>query len=498
MGISPAPLEPVFAVEMLEISKAFPGVLANDRISLQIEKGRIHAILGENGAGKSTLISILFGLHQPDSGRIKIMGKEAVIRSPLDASALGIGMVHQHFKLVRNFTVTENIILGSEPRGRMGNINLALAEKQVRTLSEKFGLNVDPLALIENIPVGMQQKTEILKILYRNAEILIFDEPTAVLTPHETEELLSIFRAFKSQGKTIIFITHKLREIKAIADKCTVLRNGKNMGTYNAAQVSEEELAIKMIGRPLSFNRSKKTAIHSNPEAVLVLENLTVHDTAGRPAVKGLSLNVHSGEITGIAGTDGNGQSELAMAIAGLLPVKSGRILLGNRDITRSSIQERIKCGLSFVPEDRLKHGLIPGFGIDENLILKKFRQKPFSDYGFLRFASISRYAKKLIELFDIRAGNKTSAPAASLSGGNQQKMLIAREIDISPRLLLVSQPSRGLDVGAVEYIHRMLLKERDKGCAVLLLSFDLDEILHLCGRAAVISKGVISGEMHD
>ncbi|MCL1855969.1 MAG: ABC transporter ATP-binding protein [Clostridia bacterium] len=478
---------------MLGISKAFPGVLANDRVNLLVERGEIHALLGENGAGKSTLMSILFGLYEADSGTIKIWGEEVKIRSPNDATALHIGMVHQHFKLVHNFTVTENIVLGMEPRSSLGNIDLHSAEKRVAELSGTYGLAVDPKAKIENITVGMQQRVEILKILYRSADILIFDEPTAVLTPQEIDELLAIFSRLKSEGKTILFITHKLREIKAAADRCTVLRRGKYIDTVNVADVSEAELAEKMVGRAVTFRIEKKPA--KSGDVVLKIENLTVVGSKGTPAVSDLSLEVRAGEVVGIAGVDGNGQSELVGAIAGLLPVRSGRVLLRDRDISRESVRKRNESGMGLVPEDRHKHGLILDFRIDENFILKSFRREPFSGkLGFLRFPAIFKHAETLITDYDIRAGSGPATTVKSMSGGNQQKVIIAREIDLSPELLIVAQPTRGLDVGAIEYIHHRIIDERDKGRAVLLVSFELDEILGLCDRIAAISKGQVVG----
>jgi simple sugar transport system ATP-binding protein len=481
------------AIEMINICKAFPGVLANDKINLRVRQGEIHALLGENGAGKSTLMSILFGLYEADSGTIKIKGKESAIRNPNDAAALGIGMVHQHFKLVHNFTVTENIVLGMEPRNRAGNVDLRGAEERVARLSENYGLSVDPKAKIENITVGMQQRVEILKILYRNADILIFDEPTAVLTPQEIDELLVIFRRLKSEGKTILFITHKLKEIKAAADRCTVLRRGQYIDTVDVAGATEAELAEKMVGRAVIFKIDKKPP---NPgSTVLKIDNLTVIGAKGTPAVSDLSLEVRSGEIVGIAGIDGNGQSELVAAIAGLLPVKSGRVLLKDRDISRESVRSRNEGGLGLVPEDRHRHGLILDFRLDENLILKSYRKAPYSGkLGFLKFPVIFKHAQNLIGDFDIRAGSGPATLVKSMSGGNQQKVIIAREIDLSPELLIVSQPTRGLDVGAIEYIHQRIVSERDKGRAVLLVSFELDEILGLCDRIAAVSKGQVVG----
>jgi simple sugar transport system ATP-binding protein len=478
---------------MLNISKVFPGVIANDNVNLRVESGEIHALLGENGAGKSTLMSILFGLYEPTSGIIKIRGEEVKIRSPNDATALRIGMVHQHFKLVHNFTVTENIVLGMEPHDKLGNLDLHSAEKRVAQLSETYGLAVDPTVKIENITVGMQQRAEILKILYRDADILIFDEPTAVLTPQEIDELLAILRRLKAEGKTVLFITHKLREIKAVADRCTILRRGKYIDTVDVARVSEAELAEKMVGRAVTFRIEKKPA--KPGDIVLKIEDLTVIGAKGTPAVSGLSLDVRAGEVVGIAGVDGNGQSELVEAISGLMPVHSGRVLLKSRDISRDSIRKRNEGGLGLVPEDRHKHGLVLDFRLDENLILKSYRKSQFSSWlGFLRFPAISKHAETLITDYDIRAGSGPATLAKSMSGGNQQKVIIAREINLSPELLIVSQPTRGLDVGAIEYIHSRIIQERDKGRAVLLVSFELDEILGLCDRIAAISKGQVVG----
>jgi simple sugar transport system ATP-binding protein len=483
------------AIEMLDITKIFPGIVANDRIRFEVDEGEIHALLGENGAGKSTLMSILFGLYEPDGGVIKIRGREVKIRSPNDATVLKIGMVHQHFKLVHNFTVTENIVLGLEPSNRWGNLDLRAAEKRVAALSETYGLAVESRARIENITVGMQQRVEILKILYRDADILIFDEPSAVLTPQEIDELLAIFRRLKAEGKTIVFITHKLREIKAAADRCTVLRRGRYIATVGVAGADESELAEMMVGRAVSFRIDKKPAAPA--AVVLSIENLTVVGSRGIPAVRNLSLEVRSGEVVGVAGVDGNGQSELVAAVSGLLPVKSGRVFLKGKNISHQSIRNRNEGGVGLVPEDRHRHGLILDFRLDENLILKSYRRAPFSNAaGFLRFPAIVKHAEKLIADFDIRAGNGPATFVKSMSGGNQQKVVIAREIDLSPDLLIVSQPTRGLDVGAIEYIHRRIIGERDKGRAVLLVSFELDEILGLCDRIAAISKGAVVGVM--
>ena len=483
----------MLAIEMIDITKIFPGIIANDRVTLEVEEGEIHALLGENGAGKSTLMSILFGIYEPDGGYIRIRGKDVRIRSPNDATALHIGMVHQHFKLVHNFTVTENIVMGMEPRNSLGNIDLSDAEKKVAHLSETYGLEVDPRAKIDSITVGMQQRVEILKILYRDADILIFDEPTAVLTPQEIDELLEILNRLRAEGKTIVFITHKLREIKAAATRCTVLRRGKKIDTVQVQDTSEQDLAELMVGRSVSFRIDKKPA--QPGETVLKIEDLTVIGSKGVPAVRDLSLEVRSGEIVGIAGVDGNGQSELVAAISGLLPVKSGRIFLMGKDISTESIRSRNNYGMALVPEDRHKHGLVLDFSISENLILKNFRENPYSNpLGFLQFASIQKHAENLIVDFDVRAGSGPATLAKSMSGGNQQKVVIAREIDQSPKLLIVAQPTRGLDVGAIEYIHRRIVEERDKGGAVLLVSFELDEILGLCDRIAAVSKGTIVG----
>jgi simple sugar transport system ATP-binding protein len=481
------------AIEMIDITKIFPGVVANDKVCLEVHDGEVHALLGENGAGKSTLMSILFGLYEPDSGKIKIRGKEVTINSPNDAAKLGIGMVHQHFKLVRDFTVTENIVLGMEPRGFLGNLNLKKEEKRVKELSERYGLEVDPRAKIENITVGMQQRVEILKILYRNADILIFDEPSAVLTPQEIDELLEIFARLKSEGKTIVLITHKLKEIKAAANRCTVLRRGKFIGTVDVDKTSEDELAEMMVGRSVNFTIDKKPSVPG--DVILQIKDLTVIGSKGIPAVNKLSLDVRAGEIVGVAGVDGNGQSELVAAISGLLPVKSGNIILKGKDITKMSIYHRNESGIGLVPEDRHKYGLVLDFRVDENIILKSFRKPRYSNkLGFLNFSGIYKHAEELITEFDIRAGRGPATFAKSMSGGNQQKVIIAREIDFSPDLLIVSQPTRGLDVGAIEYIHRRIVDERDKGRAVLLVSFELDEILNLCDRIAAVSRGSVVG----
>jgi simple sugar transport system ATP-binding protein len=480
-------------IEMRGITKIFPGIVANDQVDFEVREGEIHALLGENGAGKSTLMSILFGLYRPDEGVIKIRGREVSFNNPNDATDAGIGMVHQHFKLVHNFTVTENIVLGLEPRDKFGNLDLAMAEKRVRELSETYGLLVDPLSKIENISVGMQQRVEILKILYRNADILIFDEPTAVLTPQEVDELLVILGRLTAERKTIVFITHKLKEIKAAAGRCTVLRRGKCIGTVTVSETDENTLTHMMVGRVVNLQINKEKNVPGG--TVLRIENLSVTGTRGTEAVSGLSLEVRAGEIVGIAGVDGNGQSELVAAITGLLPIKSGRIMLRGNDITKESIRRRNESGIGYVPEDRHRYGLIPDFRLDENLIIKSYRRKPYSNgAGFLRFDAIEIYAEKIVDQFDIRAGKGPATPVKSMSGGNQQKVIIARELDLSPDLLIVSQPTRGLDVGAIEYIHRRILEERDKGRAVILVSYELDEILAQCDRIEALSKGTVTG----
>ncbi|MDH7483015.1 MAG: ABC transporter ATP-binding protein [Spirochaetales bacterium] len=484
-----------YAIEMIGITKSFPGVLANDDITLRVRDQEIHALLGENGAGKSTLMSILFGLYQADAGTIKVRGRPVQIRDPNHATALGIGMVHQHFKLVHNFTVTENIILGSEPRTKIGDVDIRSAERKVEELSRIYGLNVAPKALIEQISVGMQQRVEILKILYRNADILIFDEPTAVLTPQEIDELMQILRRLRNEGKTIILITHKLGEIKQVADRCTILRRGKVIDTVDVATTGEMDLAAMMVGRPVKFKLDKAPA--QPGKVVLEIENLCVKGAHGAMAVQDCSLQVREGEIVGIAGVDGNGQSELVEALTGLRPIASGRIAVDGRDITRASIRERIDVGMGHIPEDRHKYGLVLKFRLDENLVLKTYRHGVFrKPLGMLDMEKVSNNAERLIPLFDIRAGQGPATRAMSMSGGNQQKAILAREIDLSPRMLVVAQPTRGLDVGAIENIHARLLAERDKGRAILLVSFELDEIMNLCDRIAAMSKGKIVGIM--
>ncbi|MDR3284640.1 MAG: ABC transporter ATP-binding protein [Treponema sp.] len=479
------------AIEMRGITKRFPGVAANDQVDLAVRENEILALLGENGAGKSTLMSILFGSYDPDEGTIKIRGRETRIRDPNDAASLGIGMIHQHFKLIHNYTVAENIVLGMEPVNRLGLLDLAAAEKRVAALSEQYGLRVNPKDKIEDITVGMQQRVEILKTLYRSADIIIFDEPTAVLTPQEIDELMEIIRQLKAKGKTIILITHKLKEIKAVAERCTVLRRGKVAGTVNVADVTENELVEMMVGRAVKLEIDKGPA--KPGEVTLSLRNISVKNSRGLLAVRNLSLDVRAGEIMGIAGVDGNGQSELISAITGMAPLESGSIWMDGADISRQSIRKRIEAGMGYVPEDRQKHGLISPFTVGENLALKNYYTPRYIDRGFvLNNEAINHDAGQLILNFDIRAGKGALTLAGSMSGGNQQKAIIAREIELSPRLLIIAQPTRGLDVGAIEYIRSRIVSERDKGRAVLLVSFDLDEIMTLCDRIATISRGAI------
>lgn len=479
------------AVEFVDIVKDFPGIRANDHVSFSVEEGSVHAILGENGAGKSTLMSVLFGLYRPDDGYIKIRGRRVDITNPNVATSLGIGMVHQHFKLVHNFTVTQNIILGMEP-GRLGLLDINSARSRVLQLSEQYGLDVEPDAVIEDISVGMQQRVEILKMLYRDADILVFDEPTAVLTPQEIDELMKIIRRLADSGKTVILITHKLKEIKAVAERCTVLRRGRVIDSFDVDAVSEAEMAKMMVGREVSFSVDKAEA---SPGIVrLEISELVVRDERGLVAVDGLSLSVRSGEIVGLCGVDGNGQRELVYALAGLMPVESGSIMLDGVELSRLPVIKRLNAGIGFIPEDRQKHGLVLDFRIDENMVLHDYNAEPFSRYGILQPDAMYEHAKKLMQEFDVRAGEGPASLARNLSGGNQQKAILAREINRSPSVLVVVQPTRGLDVGAIEYIHSRIVAERDKGRAVLLVSFELDEIMDLSDRIAVIHKGRIAG----
>lgn len=479
-------------VELKQITKRFPGVVANDSISLTLRKGEIHALLGENGAGKSTLMNILFGLYQPDEGSIEMNGQPVTIDNPNKAIKLGIGMVHQHFKLVHPFTVTENIILGMEPKKGL-KIDYKSASAQVAKLSEQYGLQVDPNAKIQDISVGMQQRVEIMKILFRGADILIFDEPTAVLTPQEIEELMAIMRRLVKEGKSIIVITHKLKEIMEISDRVTIIRRGKVIDTVETAQTNPQELAEKMVGRGVSFKVDKAEPQIGQP--VLQLNDLKAKDKHGIHVLNGLNLEVRSGEIVGIAGVDGNGQSELIEAITGLRKIESGSIRLSGKDITNLPARKIIESGLSHIPEDRHKHGLVLDFSISENMVLETYYQAPYSRGGLLNQRAIDEHAKQLVEAFDVRTPS-VETTARSLSGGNQQKAIIAREIDKNPDLLIAAQPTRGLDVGAIEFVHKQLIEQRDLGKAVLLISFELDEIMNVSDRIAVIYEGRIVGEV--
>lgn len=480
---------------MLNITKRFPGIVANDNISLQLKNGEIHALLGENGAGKSTLMSVLFGLYQPEEGLIRKNGEEVEIGDPNDANRLGIGMVHQHFKLVECFTVLDNIIMGVESVNRLGFLQKKQARDKVVALSEKYGLHVDPDARIEDITVGMQQRTEILKMLYRENEILIFDEPTAVLTPQEIDELMDIMRHLSAEGKSILFISHKLDEIMAVSDRCTVLRKGKYVGTVNTKDTSIEELSSMMVGRDVNFHVQKN---QSKPgDVILQVKDMTVASKSHKNnAVKHVSFNVRGGEIVCIAGIDGNGQTELVYGLTGLEPLTSGSISLTGNDISRVSIRKRNVMGMSHIPEDRQKYGLVLDYSLEENLVLQRYFEPEFTDKaGFLKKDNIRKYAERLIEQYDIRSGQGPVTRARSMSGGNQQKAIVAREIDRDPELLVAVQPTRGLDVGAIEYIHKQLIAQRDEGKAVLLISLELDEVMDVPDRILVMHKGEIVGE---
>ena len=488
-------MEQTYAIEMLNITKRFPGIVANDNITLQLKKGEIHALLGENGAGKSTLMSVLFGLYQPEEGVIKKDGQVVEIRDPNDANALGIGMVHQHFKLVECFTVLDNIIMGVEPC-KHGFLQKAEAREKVVALSEKYGLHVAPDALVEDITVGMQQRTEILKMLYRENEILIFDEPTAVLTPQEIEELMQIMRNLAAEGKSILFISHKLNEIMSVADRCSVLRKGKYIGTVNIKDTSREELSRMMVGRDVEF------VVHKEPakpgKTILEVEDLTVASkTHSNNAVKGVSFTVRAGEIVCVAGIDGNGQTELVYGLTGLEALKGGKIVLEGQDITRAPIRKRSTMGMSHIPEDRHKHGLVLDYTLEDNMVLQRYFEPEFvSKTGFLKRKSIREYANRLIEQYDVRSGQGPVTIARSMSGGNQQKAIVAREIDKDPELLIAVQPTRGLDVGAIEYIHKQIVAQRDAGKGVLLVSLELDEVMALSDRILVMYEGEIVGEL--
>ena len=487
--------ESEYVIEMLNITKEFPGIRANDNITLQLKRGEIHALLGENGAGKSTLMSVLFGLYQPESGVIKKNGQVVKISDPNDANDLNIGMVHQHFKLVECFSVLDNIILGVEPN-KAGFLQKKQAREKVVALSQRYGLRVDPDAKVEDISVGMQQRTEILKMLYRDNEILIFDEPTAVLTPQEIDELMQIMKNLAAEGKSILFISHKLAEIMAVADRCTVLRKGKCIGTVNTAETTMEELSSMMVGRQVNFKVDKKDA--QPGEVVLDVQGLTVPSKLHKNnAVKNVSLQVRRGEIVCLAGIEGNGQTEFVYALTGLEKQSAGTIHLCGKDVSHAPIRQRSKDGMSHIPEDRHKHGLILDYTLEENLVLQRYWSPQFHRHGLIKFDEVRRYAEKLIDQYDIRSGQGPVTVARSMSGGNQQKAIVAREIDKDHKLLVAVQPTRGLDVGAIEYIHRRLVAERDHGAAVLLVSLELDEVMNLSDRILVMYEGEIVGEFH-
>ncbi|WP_028973051.1 ABC transporter ATP-binding protein [Spirochaeta cellobiosiphila] len=480
-----------FVVEMLNIRKEFPGIVANDDITVCLNKGEVLALLGENGAGKSTLMSILFGLYQPDRGIIKIKGKEVSITNPNLANDLGIGMVHQHFKLVHNFTITENIVLGMEPKKGL-SLNLDSAAKKIKALSEQYNLNVDPYAKIEDVSVGMQQRVEILKMLYRDAEVLIFDEPTAVLTPQEIKELMKIIDTLRQEGKSIILITHKLKEIKSVADRCSIIRRGQLIDTVEVKNTTEAEMAEKMVGRIVNFTVDKEDKVAG--DSVLVIEGLNVNDNRNVPVVKDFAIEVKAGEILGLAGVDGNGQTELVEAISGLRAIESGKITINGTDISSFSVRERLAMGMGHIPEDRQKRGLILDYSLEDNIILENYKNEPYSKKGFLKRAAITAQANRIIDLFDVRSGKGPKTITRSMSGGNQQKAIVGREIDNDPEVMIAVQPTRGLDVGSIEYIHKRLVELRDNGKAVLLVSLELDEILDLSDRIAIINCGELVG----
>ncbi len=483
-----------YVIEMRNITKEFPGIIANDDITLQLKRGEIHALLGENGAGKSTLMSVLFGLYQPEKGEIRKNGKKVTIKDPNDANDLGIGMVHQHFKLVDVFTVLDNIILGVEPN-TAGFLRKKQAREKVIELSKTYGLNIDPDELVENITVGMQQRTEILKMLYRDNEILIFDEPTAVLTPQEIDELMNVMRGLAKEGKSILFITHKLNEIMAVADRCTVLRKGKYIGTVNISETTKEELSNMMVGRDVKFVVDKDEA--KPGDAVLEIEGMCVKGTSNKKdSVHDVSLSVREGEIVCIAGIDGNGQTEFVHALTGLSKVEKGSIRLLGEEITNKNIRYRNTHGMSHIPEDRHKHGLVLDYSLEENMVLQRYFEPRFHKNGFIRFDEVRTYANDLIEKFDVRSGQGAVTLARSMSGGNQQKAIVAREMDRQHKLLVAVQPTRGLDVGAIEYIHKQIVKSRDSGTAVLLVSLELEEVMSLSDRILVMYEGEIVGEL--
>lgn len=483
-----------YVIEMLNITKEFPGIKANDNITLQLKKGEIHALLGENGAGKSTLMSILFGLYQPDSGSIRIKGQLVKINNPNDANRFNIGMVHQHFKLVETFSVLDNIILGVE-ESKSGFLIKENARKKIINLSKQYNLNIDPDALIKDITVGMQQRVEILKMLFRDNEILIFDEPTAVLTPQEINELLKIMKSLTKEGKSIIFITHKLNEIKMVANRCTIIRKGKYIDTVDVHEVTKEQLSKMMVGRDVNFTVEKQ--VFKPSETVLKVENLSyLKKGVKKKILSNINFEVKRGEIVSLAGIEGNGQSELIYALTGMVNGYTGKITLKNKDITNSSIRQRNLLGMAHIPEDRHKHGLVLDFNLAENMILKNYFHLENQQFGFLRFDHIYKQANDLIKKYDVRSGQGVYSTTRGLSGGNQQKAIIAREINSNCDLLIAVQPTRGLDVGAIEFIHKELIQYRDQEHAVLLVSLELDEIMNVSDRILVMYEGEIVGNL--
>ena len=481
-----------YIIEMRDIVKEFPGIIANDHVTLKLRKGEIHALLGENGAGKSTLMSVLFGLYQPESGEIYKDGQKVIIRSPNDATALHIGMVHQHFKLVECFTILDNIILGDE-KAKIGWIMKKEARKKCNGLMKKYGLEVDLDAIVSDTSVGMQQRTEILKMLYRDNDILIFDEPTAVLTPQEIESLMKTIKAMANEGKSILFISHKLNEIMEVSDTCTVLRKGKYVGTVKTKDTNPEKLAEMMVGHEVNFNIDKSPA--KKKETVLQIKDLSVKNIyTHKETVKNVSFNVCAGEIVCVAGIEGNGQTELINAITGLEPVKTGTILMGGVDVTRQSIYKKIENGMSHIPEDRQKYGLILDFDLEQNCVIEQYRSPRFSKHGLIKFDERKKYANEIVKKYDVRASQGIKTLARSMSGGNQQKAILGRELDKKHNLLIAVQPTRGLDVGAVSDIHKKIIADRDAGTAVLLVSLELEEVMNLADKILVMYEGEIVG----
>lgn len=483
-----------YVIEMNNITKIFGKFKALDDVTFKVKKGEVHALLGENGAGKSTLMSVLFGLYQAESGEIKINGKDVKINNPNDANNLNIGMVHQHFKLVHNFTVLESIILGRETIVN-GFLKKDDARKKVMQLSERYKLKIDPDSYISDITVGMQQRVEILKMLYLDSDILIFDEPTAVLTPQEIEELMKIMKELINEGKSIIFISHKLNEIKEVADRCSILRKGKYMGTVDVKTTTKEEMSELMVGRKVNFNIEK--IAKKTGEAVLQVKNLTIKaKNSKKDVVNNVSFNVKRGEIVCIAGIDGNGQSELIYGISGLMPINEGQVILNGKDITKESIRKKCIDGIAHIPEDRHKHGLVLDFDLQQNAVLQTYYEKRFQNHSFIKFGAVKEYARKLIKQYDIRSPRDEDSIVRNMSGGNQQKLIVARELDRNPDIVMAVQPTRGLDIGATEYIHKQLIEQRDKGKAVLLMSLELEEVMNLSDRILVIYEGEIVADL--